>query len=93
MTKYMTARLTPWAAARITKNYGSVNKTTLRKSLRDFPGTEFHTVATPEFPRDGAVVTVAEAHEAMVDVIEVRYDNDRSVAMVTIHPSGIAVVS
>ena len=94
MTNYLTVRLTPWAETRITKNYGAVNKSTLRQSLREFPGTEFWTVATPEFPRDRAVVTVAEAHATMVDVMEVRYDNDRKVAMVTIHPqTGAAVVS
>ena len=91
MTKYMTVRLTPWAAERIAKDYGSVSKKSLRQSLRDFPGTEFHTVATPDQPRDGAVVTVAEAHDAMVDVLEVRFNNDRSVAMVTIRGDQVVV--
>ena len=93
MTRYMTVRLTPWATDRINKNYGAVNKMNLRKSLKDFPDTEFHTVSTPEFPRDGAVVTVREAHAAMVDVMEVRYARDTQVAMLTIHPSGGVIVS
>jgi hypothetical protein len=92
MTRYMHVHLSPWAEERIIKAHGSISKASIRKSLRDFPDTEFRTIATPEQPREGAVVTTREARAAGFDVLEVRFDRDRKVAMVTMSPTSTAVV-
>lgn len=95
MTTYLQVRLTPWAKQRIVKTYcktDRITKTAIRQSLKDLPGTEFHTIPTPT-ERGGQVVTVEEAHAQGVDVIEVRYNNDRDLAMITIHPTGRFIVS
>lgn len=81
---YLTVRLTPWAMERITRDYlksDRMTKAALKASLRDMPDTEFHTVATP-VTRGGAVVTVREAHDSGVTGLEVRFNNDRDVAMI-----------
>jgi hypothetical protein len=91
----MTVRLTPWARERIVKAYcqsGHVTKTALRMSLRDFPDTEFHTVATPTQPRAGAVVTTREAAAAGFDELHVRLNNDRDLAIVVRDHLGQVVV-
>jgi len=85
-------RLTPWAKQRIITNYGSINKTTMRKSLRDFPDTEFHTVWTPTNPRDGQVVTTREAFASGVDELTLRYNDDRNMMTIVIHHTGDVVV-
>lgn len=85
---HLQARLTPWAKQRIERDYGKVSKKTLRQSLAEFPGTEFHTIASgPQ--RGGACFTVGEVAPA---TIEVRYNDDRDFAMVEVHPSGAVVV-
>lgn len=86
--QYIQARLTPWAAERIRKDYGGVNKTALRKSLADFPGTEFHTIASV-VQRGGACFTIGEVKGKG---IELRYNDDRDVMVIEVHPSGAAVV-
>lgn len=94
MTEYMQVRLTPWALQRIRKDYCKTNKVTkaaLRQSLRDLPGTEFHTIASV-VQRGGAVVTVAEAAEAGFHTLEVRLNDDYDVAVVVIHPTDGTVV-
>jgi hypothetical protein len=64
--------LTPWAVQRITGAVnGRVTKTALKKSLVDFPDTEFHTIAGFH-ARGGAVVTTREAVAAGYDMLEVR---------------------
>ena len=95
MTQYLTVRLTPWATDRILRDYCKgkrVTKTALRQSLREFPDTEFHTVGGPG-ERAGAVLTTREAKDSGVDVLEVRFIEDRDLAMVTIDPSGAVIVS
>jgi len=103
MTTYATVRLTPWAAERIIRDYctrsplgpgkparvGKVSKTAIRQSLKDLPGTEFHTVETPVM-RGGAVLTVDEAKEDGIDVLEVRFNDDRSVAMIDVRTGRVS---
>jgi len=92
---FLTVRLTPWATERIVKNYCKgkvVTKTALRQSLREFPDTEFHTAGQPGV-RAGAVITTRKARDTGVHTLEVRFNEDRDLAMVTIHPSGAVVVS
>jgi hypothetical protein len=93
MTRYSTVRISPWAMERIRKNYlknpDRMTKAALKASLADVPGTEFHTVATPE-QRGGAVLTVAEAKREGIDVLEVRYNSDRDVAMVNTHTGKVS---
>jgi hypothetical protein len=87
----MQVRLTPWAEKRIIRDYGRVNKTTLRQSLKDLPGTEFHTIANPILGVPGGkVVSVAEA--SGFDQIEVRFNSDRDLAIIVSHPSGQVVI-
>lgn len=84
----LTVRLTPWARNRIAATYGGINKTAIRNSIRDFPGTEFHTVATVGQPREGAVVTVEEAARLGVTHIEVRFNDDRGLAIIEVKADG-----
>lgn len=90
----MIVRLTPWAAQRITRDYGGVSVETIRQSLKDFPATEFHTVWTPIYPRDGAVVDVNSAlvNPGGFDQMEVRFNNDRDLAVIVADPTGQVVV-
>jgi hypothetical protein len=76
---YMQARLTPWAEARITRDYGRVSKKSIKQSLADFPGTEFHTIASPA-QRGGAVFTLGEL-DSDVTGVEVRYNRDLDLVM------------
>ena len=81
MNTYLTARLAPWATTRITGTYGKVNKTTLRKSFADFPLTEMHAV-------DGGYFTMSEVTDT---IVELRFNEDRSVAMVSVEAGKIVV--
>ena len=93
MTRYLHARLTRPAEQMIRKDYGSVSKTSIRKALRAKPNLEFTSISTPDQPRHGAYLTTSEASREGFDVIEVRYNNDHDVAMITLHPSGGVIVS
>lgn len=64
--------LTPWAVQRITgSSTGRVSKAALKKSMTEFPDTEFHTIGGFN-ARRGAVVTTREAVTAGYDMLEVR---------------------
>lgn len=86
MNQYLTARLAPWATERITKTYGKVNKTTLRKSFTDFPATEM--VAVPGPGQRGGYFTMSEVTDT---IVELRFNDDRSVAMVSIANGKVTV--
>src|SRR5262245_26209814 len=84
----MLVRLTPWAIERIRKDHNGgrakITKKALRESLAAFPGTEFHTIATPDQPRGGTVITVREAWQVGVRTLEVRLNGDVDLAVVVI---------
>jgi len=95
----MIVRLTPWAAQRILSDYigladGQITVAAIRQSLRDVPGTEFHTVSTPTFPRNGVVVDVKSAliDPGGFDQIEVRFNNDQDLAIIVVDRDGQVVV-
>jgi len=91
----LTVRLTPWATDRILKNYckgNTVTKAALRQSLRDMPDTEFWTIATPDYPRSGAVVTTREALAEGADTLEVYDSRDRLLAVIVSRAGSQSVV-
>lgn len=90
-------RLPAWT---VTAIGGKVTKAALREAVR-------HDVEHPSEPftlemvtigsvteRGGQYLSLGEAHRHGIRTIEVRYNDDRDVAVITIHPSGEqAVVS
>jgi hypothetical protein len=77
----------------VADNYGPINKSNLRRLIRDYPNIEFRTISSPIQPRDNAPVTIREALlTGDFDQIEVRYHNDRDLAIITAHSSGAIVV-
>lgn len=91
---YLQVRLTPWAMERIVKNYLTrphgdgtkqvrMSKVALRASLADMPDTEFHTIGNDFGVRGGQVVTVREAREQGITALEVRFNGDRDLAVVS----------
>jgi len=88
MTNYLTVRLAPWAMERITRDYltstpagpgkapriRKMSKVALRASLADFPDTEFSS--------DRGYLTTREAKAQGIDVLEVRFNGDRDLAMI-----------
>ena len=90
--KSMHARLTPHAESVMRQEHGRVSKQAIRTTLRDRPATEFRTIATPVQPREGAYFTLKEASRLGYDQVELRFNDDRDVAIITLHPSGAVVV-
>lgn len=85
MSNYLTVRLAPWAMDRIARDYlknpSRMTKSALRASLTNVPDTEFQTVGGYN-ERAGATLTVREAAATGVTHLEVRFNNDRDVAMI-----------
>lgn len=87
--------LTPWAKARILRDHTSgkttkVTKAALKKSLVAFPGTEFHTIGGV-MSRAGAVVTVQEAVDSGVEMLEVRHPNMELLAAIYLTDGKVVV--
>lgn len=89
MATNITARLASWSINKVTGPTGKVTKKAIREALHTDPGSlEFDAVPTIGNPRGGYFFT----REVGPATIELRFNDDRDVAIVEVHPSGSAVV-
>ena len=86
--------LTPWATERILRDHpqpsGKITKQSIKDSLAAFPDTEFWTVGGPGI-RSRMTLTTREARDFGIDLLEVRYDNMRSLAAVYLDNGEVTV--